>query len=299
LDQLVEVDGRQLKISNLEKILYPEAHFTKGEVVDYYVRVAPFMLPHLSGRPLTMVRFPDGVEAGSFFMKQCPSYKPDWLHTGRGDLGETEHCVVDDLASLIWVVNLASLELHTPMARSSDIDTPTMVVFDLDPGAPADIVDCCRVALEIRELLGTLGLGAFPKTSGSKGLQLYVPLNTTPVGHDETKGFARAVAQLLERRDPKRITSVMRKDLRGGKVFVDWDQNTRHKTTISPYSMRARPRPWVSTPLAWGEVEECLSSGDSSALTFETADVLVRVAEHGDLFAPTVELEQALPKLAS
>jgi bifunctional non-homologous end joining protein LigD len=298
LDQLVEVDGRQLKISNLEKILYPEARFTKAEVVDYYVRVAPFMLPHLAGRPLTMVRFPDGVDSESFYMKQCPSYRPDWMRTGPGDLGPTEHCVVEDLASLIWVVNLASLELHTPMAKSRDIDRPTMVVFDLDPGAPADIVDCCRVALEIRELLETLGLVAFPKTSGSKGLQMYVPLNT-PATHDETKGFAKAAAQLLERRDPKRITSVMRKDLRGGKVFVDWDQNTRHKTTITPYSMRARPRPWVSTPLRWEEVEACLAAADPSLLTFETRDVLDRVAEHGDLFAPTAEMEQELPKLGA
>ena len=297
MDQLVEVDGRHLKISNLEKVLYPEAHFTKGEIVDYYVRVAPFMLPHLAGRPLTMVRFPDGVDSQSFYMKQCPSYRPDWMATGRGDLGPTEHCVVNDLASLIWVVNLASLELHTPMAKSSDIESPTMVVFDLDPGAPADIVDCCRVGLEIRELLETLGLAAFPKTSGSKGLQLYVPLNTAAT-HDRTKSFAKAVAQLLERRDPKRITSVMRKDLRGGKVFVDWDQNTRHKTTISPYSMRARPRPWVSTPVRWDEVEVCLAAADPGLLTFETADVLARVAEHGDLFAATAELEQELPKLA-
>ena len=297
MDQLVEVEGRELKISNLEKVLYPEVHFTKAEIVDYYVRVSPYMLPHLAGRPLTMVRFPDGVESQSFYMKQCPDYRPSWMKTGPGDLGDTRHCLIDDLPSLIWVVNLASLEIHTPMAKSADIDTPTMVVFDLDPGAPADIVDCCRVGLRIRELLETLGLGAFPKTSGSKGLQMYVPLNT-PVTHDRTKAFAKAVAQLLEKRDPKRITSVMRKDLRGGKVFVDWDQNTRHKTTISPYSMRARPRPWVSTPLRWDEVEQCASSGDRGMLTFETKDVLARVAEHGDLFGPTAELEQELPKLA-
>ena len=297
MDQLVEVEGRELKISNLEKVLYPEAHFTKGEVVDYYVRVSPYMLPHLAGRPMTMVRFPDGVESQSFYMKQCPDYRPPWMHTGAGDLGDTRHCVIDDLPSLIWVVNLASLEIHTPMARSVDINSPTMVVFDLDPGAPADIVDCCRVGLQIRELLDTLGLAAFPKTSGSKGMQMYVPLNT-PATHDQTKSFAKAVAQLLEKRDPKRITSVMRKDLRGGKVFVDWDQNTRHKTTISPYSMRARPRPWVSTPLRWEEVERGAESKDASLLVFETKDVLARVAEHGDLFAPTVELEQELPKLA-
>ena len=296
-DTIVEVDGKHIKISNLEKVLYPGAHFTKGEVVDYYVRIAPFMLPHLEGRPLTMVRFPDGVEAGSFYMKQCPDYRPDWMKTGPGDLGDTRHCLIDDLPSLIWVVNLASLEIHTPMAKSVDIDTPTMVVFDLDPGAPADIVDCSRVALQIRELLETLDLQSFPKTSGSKGLQLYVPLNS-PATHDRTKAFAKAVAQLLEKRDPKRITSVMRKDLRGGKVFVDWDQNTRHKTTISPYSMRARPRPWVSTPLRWDEVAACAEAGDAAMLTFETADVLARVAEHGDLFAPTARLEQGLPRLA-
>jgi bifunctional non-homologous end joining protein LigD len=293
---VVEIEGRQLNLSNLDKVLYPEAGFTKAEIVDYYVRVSPAMLTHLAGRALTMRRFPDGVDAQSFFMKQCPDYKPDWMRTGPGDRGDTRHCVVDDLPSLVWVANLAALELHTPMARVDDIASPQMVVFDLDPGPPAGIVDCARVACLVREVLDALGLVAFPKTSGSKGLQLYVPLNR-PSTYEATKGFARAVAQLLEKQQPKQVVSVMRKDLRGGKVFVDWDQNTLHKTTVCAYSLRARPRPTVSTPLAWDEVEACAEAGDAELLVFEAPEVAARVDEHGDLFAPTATLEQELPAL--
>ena len=291
----VEIEGRQLNLSNLEKVLYPEAGFTKGEVVDYYVRVAPAMLTHLGDRALTMVRFPDGVGANSFFMKQCPDYRPEWMSIGPGDRGDTRHCVVNDLPSLVWVANLAALELHTPMARVADIASPAMIVFDLDPGAPADVVDCARVARWVRDVLDALGLQAFPKTSGSKGLQLYVPLNR-PSTYGATKGFARAVAQLLEKQHPKEVVSVMRKDLRGGKVFVDWDQNTLHKTTVCAYSLRARPRPTVSTPLTWDEVEACAEAGDADLLTFEAPDVVARVAELGDLFAETATLEQELPE---
>ena len=292
---VVEIDGRQLNLSNLDKVLYPEAGFTKAEVVDYYARVAPAMLTHLSGRPLTMRRFPDGVDAESFFMKQCPDYRPDWMRTGPGDRGDTRHCVIDDLPGLVWVANLAALELHTPMACTDDIASPTMVVFDLDPGPPAGMVDCAQVALWVRELLGSLGLTLFPKTSGSKGLQLYLPLNT-PSTYDATKGFAKAVAQVLEKHHPDRVVSVMRKDLRGGKVFVDWDQNTLHKTTVCAYSLRARARPTVSTPVEWDEVEACAEAGDEARLSFEAPEVVDRVARHGDLFAPTATMEQSLPR---
>ena len=292
---VVDIGGRQLNLSNLDKVLYPEAGFTKAEIVDYYVRVAPAMLTHLSGRPLTMRRFPDGVDAQSFFMKQCPDYRPEWMRIGPGDRGDTRHCVIDDLPGLVWVANLAALELHTPMARTDDIASPTMVVFDLDPGPPAGIVDCAQVALWVRELLDSLGLTLFPKTSGSKGLQLYLPLNT-PSGYDATKGFAKAVAQVLEKHHPDRVVSVMRKDLRGGKVFVDWDQNTLHKTTVCAYSLRARPRPTVSTPVEWDEVEACAESEDEDLLSFEAPEVIERVAERGDLFAPTATMEQSLPQ---
>lgn len=245
------------------------------------------------------MRFPDGIEGQRFYEKRAPSHTPDWVRTAPiviGREGELNFVVCDDLPTLIWLGQLAALELHPSLALAPDPDRPTVVAFDLDPGAPADAIDCCRVALRLREMFSGLGLECFPKTSGSKGLQVYLPLNTE-VGFEQAKAFARAVAQVLERDDPKHVVSRMRKDLRKGKVFVDWSQNDRAKTTVAVYSLRARERPTASTPLRWEEVERAAEEGDADALRFETADVLERVNEHGDLFAPVLELEQELPEL--
>jgi bifunctional non-homologous end joining protein LigD len=296
----VDVDGRTLSLSNLDKVLYPRAGFTKGQVIDYYTRIAPVLLPHLADRALTLKRYPNGVEAPFFYEKNCPAHRPDWVRTAtipiRTDGRTIDFCVVDDLATLVWLANLADLELHPSLARVTDPRAPTILAFDLDPGPPATIVECSRVALELREIFTQLGLEGFAKTSGSKGMQVYVPLNT-PTTYDETKPFARAVAQLLERRDRKLVVSEMAKALRAGKVFVDWSQNDEHKTTVGVYSLRAREQPTVSTPLRWEEVEETAEEGDPERLVFTSADVLERVAEHGDLFAPVETLQQELPKL--
>lgn len=298
MSPVVTIDDRQLKLSNLDKVLYPEVGFTKGEVIDYYARIAPTMVPHVGDRGVTLRRYPDGVEAGSFFEKRCPSHRPEWVPVaiGPGDrVGNIEYCRLDSRAALVWSANMAALEIHAPMARCHDIETPTMVVFDLDPGAPADIHDCCEVALWIREVLDGLSLQVWPKTSGSKGLQLYLPVNGADGGltHEGASAFALAVAQALEKHHGDRVLSNMNKALRGGKVFVDWSQNSRHKTTVAPYSLRARPRPTVSTPVAWDEVEAC-AEGDTD-LAFAAADVLERIETDGDLFAGVLTVEQSLP----
>ena len=292
----VDIEGRQVRLSNLDKVFYPETGFTKGHVVDYYARIGPVIVPHLAGRPLTMVRFPDGVEGGSFFEKRCPDHAPAWIRRAPDD-PELVQCVVDDLPSLVWAANMASLELHTLQARSGDADRPTSMVFDLDPGPPGGILDCCRVGLELRALLEQIGLESVVKTSGSKGLHLAVPLNTE-VTADATKGFALALGQLLAKRDPERVTVIMKKEERRGKVFVDWSQNDRHKTTVSAYSLRARPRPTVSTPVTWDEVSDTLDAGDADALTFEAPDVVERVQDVGDLYEPNLTLEQELPDIS-
>jgi len=293
----VEVEGRRLRLSNLDKVLYPETGTTKAEVIDYYARIAPVMVPHLEDRGVTLRRFPDGVEAGSFFEKRCPSHRPEWMGTvvGPGDRrGGIDYCCLDSTPALVWAANMAALEIHAPMAKGADIDSPTICVFDLDPGAPAGIQACADVALDIRLTLDGLGLAAYPKTSGSKGMQVYVPLNT-PHTHEHCSAFAQAVAQMLERAAPDHVTSTMAKAVRPGKVFVDWSQNSRHKTTVAVYSLRARPHPTVSTPLTWDEVAEA-AKGDTVTLAFEAQDVLDRVAEQGDLFADMLTLEQRLPE---
>jgi len=298
----VEVDvlGRTLSLSNLDKVLYPAAGFTKGHVIDYYTRIAPYVLPHLQGRALTLKRYPNGVEAQYFYEKNAPSHRPDWVKTAtipiRTDGRTIDFVLADDLPTLVWLANLADLELHTSLAKASDPRAPTILAFDLDPGPPATIVECAHVALRLREVFAHLGLEGFPKTSGSKGMQVYVPLNV-PTGYRETKRFSQAIAQLLERRHPELVVSEMRKDRRAGKVFVDWSQNDEHKTTVAAYSLRAKERPTVSTPLRWEEVEAVIESGDPDDLVFTSADVLERVAEHGDLFAGVEELEQELPAL--
>ena len=291
---VVEVEGHALKLSNLDKVLYPAAHFTKAEVIDYYARIAPVLLPHLADRFVTRKRYPDGVDSQPFFEKNCPKYKPEWMATN--DMDDNTFCRLDSTAALIWTANLAALELHTSMAREVDDATPTMVVFDLDPGAPAALLDCVEVGLWIRHVLDDLGLQSFVKTSGSKGMQLYVPLNT-PTTHQATQTFAKTIAQVLEQAHPDRVVSLQKKELRVGKILVDWSQNTRTKTTVCVYSLRARERPTVSTPITWDEVEAAYEAEDASSLVFEAADVLDRVDRLGDLFAPTLTLEQTLPQL--
>jgi bifunctional non-homologous end joining protein LigD len=284
-------------------VLYPATGFTKGQVIDYYATIAPVLLPHLEGRALTVVRYPDGVEGKAFFQKQSPAHRPAWVATatvasGRGEKRESiDYTLVEDRATLVWLANLAALELHTPMARAAEIERPTAVVFDLDPGPPAGLLECCRVALWLQGLFERIGLVSFAKTSGSKGLQVYVPLNSAEVTHEQAKSFARAVALALEQAEPDLAVSRMTKTLRAGKVLIDWSQNDGKKTTVSVYSLRARERPTVSTPLAWEEVRSALEQGDGDALAFDSAAVLARVREHGDLFAPVLSLVQALPAL--
>jgi bifunctional non-homologous end joining protein LigD len=298
----VEIGDRRLSLSNLDKVLYPEVGFAKGQVIDYYTRIAPYVLPHLRDRPLTLKRYPNGVDAPYFYEKQCPSHRPEWVQTAavysRSNSRTIDFCICNDLPTLVWLANLADLELHTSLALYHDVKAPTLIAFDLDPGPPATVVECAEVALRLREAFDHLGLEAFPKTSGSKGMQVYVPLNT-PVTYGDTKSFARALAQVLERRHPELVVSDMNKQRRRAKVFVDWSQNDEHKTTVNVYSLRARERPTVSTPLAWDEVEGVLDSRDPEALAFTSDGVLRRVEEHGDLFAPVVELEQELPVASS
>jgi bifunctional non-homologous end joining protein LigD len=294
----VEVDGRMLSLSNLDKVFYPRTGFTKGHVIDYYTRIAPVLLPHLRGRHLTLKRYPNGVEGAFFYEKQCPSHRPEWVRTAgvwsRHNGREIDYCLVDDLATIVWLANLADLEMHTSLARAEDIERPTALAFDLDPGEPATIVECCRVGLLLEGMFRGLGLQSFPKTSGSKGLQVYVPLHSD-VTYDVTKPFAKAVAELLEREEPGLVVSRQTKTLRRGKVLVDWSQNDEHKTTVNVYSLRARDRPTVSTPLTWDEVREGAESGDPERLVFDADAVRERVAEHGDLFGPVVSLVQQLP----
>ena len=297
-DAVIEVEGRSLKLSNLDKVLYPAGGFTKAEVLDYYARIAPTLLAHLGDRALTLRRFPDGVEGGSFYEKNCPRHRPEWVgvHRVTGDDGTIDFCRIDSLAALTWVANLAALELHTSMARAEDPDAPTMVVFDLDPGAPAAVLECAEVALWIRDVLTGVGLECLVKTSGSKGLQVYLPLNT-PTDYRRTAGFSKHLAQLLEREAPDRVVSVQRKELRKGKVLVDWSQNARHKTTVCAYSLRARERPTVSTPLDWSEVHDAVDASDPGLLSFEAGSVLDRVEDRGDLFAAANTCRQELPEL--
>jgi bifunctional non-homologous end joining protein LigD len=293
------VEDRKIQVSNLDKVLYPKVGFTKGHVIDYYIRIAPVLLPHLKDRPLTMKRYPDGVEGEFFYEKNCPSHRPKWVKTAKvwseGNNRMMEYCLAQDLPTLVWAANLADLELHTSLSRKSNIKRPTMMVFDLDPGAPADIVQCCEVGLWLRDLLGKMKLKSFAKTSGSKGLQVYVPLNTA-VTYDQTKDLSRALAQDLEGEHGDLVTSNMSKAVRKGKVFVDWSQNDEHKTTICVYSLRAREEPAVSTPVTWDEVAMCLKKKKANLLKFRSDQVITRVEKTGDLFKPVEKLKQKLPK---
>ena len=292
----VEVEGRRLSLSNLDKVMYPETGFTKGQVIDYYTRIAPVLLPHLRDRPLTLKRYPNGVEGQYFYEKQCPSHRPDWVRSEPVVLRSKtiQFCVCDDLPTVVWLANLADLELHPSLSKVPEVERPTVMAFDLDPGPPAGIPECCEVALILRDALDRIGLESFAKTSGSKGIQVYVPLNVDDVDYDHgTKRLSQALARHLEGEHPKLIVSAQKKELRKGKVLIDWSQNDEHKTTVSVYSLRARERPTVSTPLDWGEVE----AANPDELVFEAGDVLERARERGDLFAPVAELKQRLPDL--
>jgi len=292
----VEVEGRRLSLSNLDKVMYPRTGFTKGEVIDFYTRVAPVLLPHLRDRPLTLKRYPNGVEGKYFYEKQCPSHRPEWVRSEAVALSSKsiDFCICDDLPTLVWLANLADLELHPSLSKVPAVERPTIMAFDLDPGPPAGLAECCEVALILRDALARVGLESFAKTSGSKGIQVYVPLNVDDVDYDHgTKPLSQALARHLEAEHPKLVVSSQKKELRKDKVLIDWSQNDEHKTTVSVYSLRARERPTVSTPLDWDEIE----AGDPDALVFEAADLLERVEERGDLFAPVLELKQPLPDL--
>jgi bifunctional non-homologous end joining protein LigD len=296
---MLKVGNKQVKVSNLAKVLYPGAGFTKQDVIDYYVGISDVMLKHLKGRTVTLKRYPNGSQDMFFYEKNCPIHRPEWVTTAKvpsaNRTGGINYCLIENKASLAWVAQIASLELHTSLARAPDVAKPTMMVFDLDPGPPADIIDCIHVALRMRDVLKRLGLESFPKTSGGKGLHFYVPLNTPGCTFDQTKAFARAVAELFEREDPERVTATMKKALRTNKVFIDWSQNDEHKTTVCAYSLRARERPTVSTPVTWRELEHAFEARDASSLVCEARDVLARVKKRGDLFASVLTLKQRLP----
>jgi bifunctional non-homologous end joining protein LigD len=298
---IVEIEGKHLSLTNLDKVLYPATGFTKGQVIDYYARIAPVLVPHLAGRPLTLKRYPEGVDKEYFFEKNATKHRPDWVKTAPiwsgGNQRDVNYILANDLATLIWIANLASIELHPSLSLAKDIVSPRSMVFDLDPGPPANIVQCCQVGMWLRDIFKHFGLQSFPKTSGSKGLQIYVPLNT-PTSYDATKTFSHALARLLENEHRDLVVSDMKKQLRFGKIFVDWSQNDEHKTTISVYSLRAREHPKVSTPVKWEEVEQALKKKDATLLVFEASQVLERVQKMGDLFEPVLTLKQKLPKLA-
>ncbi len=298
----VDIDGRHVRLTNLDKVLF-ESGFTKAEVIDYAVRVADVAVPHLASRCITFRRFPDGTDGEGFFEKRCPEHRPEWVEValGPGDRkGGIDYCCIDSAAALVWAANMAAIELHAPMALAADLDVPRALVFDFDPGPGTSIEHCCQVALRAAGVLDAVGLRGWCKTSGSKGLQMYVPLNTPTATHDAAAQFALAVGQVLERQfanDPTTelgVTTVMAKSARPGKVFVDWSQNSLHKTTIAPYSLRARPEPTVSTPVTWDEV--AAAAAHQVDLRFETSEVLARIEAHGDLFEPVLTVEQELPE---
>ena len=298
--QIVEIEGKHLSLTNLDKVLYPEAGFTKGQVIDYYARIAPVLVPHLAGRPLTLKRYPEGVDHEYFFEKNATKHRPDWVKTApiwsEGNHRNVNYILANDLATLVWTANLAAIELHPSLSLAKKIESPTIIAFDLDPGPPANVLQCCQVAFWLKEIFDHFGLRSFPKTSGSKGLQIYVPMNR-PTSYDITKPFAHALARLLENEHKELVVSDMKKELRKGKVFVDWSQNDEHKTTVSVYSLRAREHPTVSTPVKWEELDQALKKKDPSLLVFEADQVLKRVEKIGDLFAPVQTLQQRLPKL--
>jgi bifunctional non-homologous end joining protein LigD len=295
----LEVQGVRLKLTNLDRVLFPETGFTKRDLIDYYAAVAPAILPHLKDRPLSMRRFPEGVDGESFWEKQCPSYRPDWVRTASissesSSRGKVDYCLVNDLPTLLWVANLACIELHVSLARATRRKTPDFMVFDLDPGPPAGLLDCAEIALLVRDGLSGQGLDSFAKVSGSKGIQVYVPLNVRGTTYSRTGGFAHALARTFEQEMPDRVVSKMRKDLRGGKVLIDWSQNSEHKTTVAVYSMRAKAEPSVSTPVSWERIESAFDNSDTDQLRFGPGEVLDLLDHRGDPFADLLGERQRL-----
>jgi bifunctional non-homologous end joining protein LigD len=295
----VTIEGRQLKLTNLDKVLYPEVGFTKAQVIDYYTRIAPAILPHTRNHPLTLKRYPNGVDAEYFYEKNCPKHRPPWVETATvwsgGNNRDMYYCMAQDVPTLVWLGNLASLEFHTSLSLASKLPEPRTLVFDLDPGPPATIVECCRVGLMLRDVFLEHGLESCAKTSGSKGLQLYVPLNSG-ADYNQTKVVSKGLAQLFEEHHPDLVVHKQLKELRTGRVLIDWSQNDEYKTTVNVYSLRARARPTVSTPVTWEEVTKCMKAGDPSLLVFDSDQVLARVKKLGDLFEPVVKKKQKLPK---
>jgi bifunctional non-homologous end joining protein LigD len=292
----LSIAGRKLNFSNLAKPLYPDG-FTKADVIEYYRDVSPAMLPHLKNRAVTLKRYPNGSQQPFFFEKNCPEHRPDWIRTQNiaGKEGRSvNHCLINTLPALLWAANLAALEIHVPLALANKPQKPQWMVYDLDPGDPTMLRQCAVIALRLRDHFASLKLQTLVKTSGSKGLHLYVPLNT-PTTFDQTKIFARTVAQYLEQESPSEVTTNMSKALRRGKVFIDWSQNDLHKTTVCTYSLRATVKPQVSTPITWDEVQGIASSRRKTSLQFGPRQVLDRIQEHGDLFAPLLKLRQKLP----
>jgi len=296
----VELAGKRLSLSNLEKDLYPSYGFTKAHILEYYHRIAPFILPHLKGRALTFKRYPEGVEKNFFFEKRCPSHRPAWVKTAEIPQDDGEQmtvCLVNDLETLIWVENLASVELHVPLARADSTETPDAMVFDLDPGDQAGILECARVALILRDLLSRMGLANYVKTSGKKGLHVYVPLNCKETTFEDTKTFSKAVAGIMQKHYPDLVTARMAKKEREAKVFINWSQNDASKTMVCVYSLRAREKPIVSFPLEWRELENPAGLGDPERLQVTHSEALNRVEKEGDLFREMLLKEQKLPHL--
>ena len=296
----VEMAGRRVPLTNLEKDLYPSYRFTKAHILEYYRRIAPFILPHLKGRALTLKRYPEGVEKDFFFEKRCPSHRPPWVKTAEIPQDDGERmtvCLVNDLETLIWAENLASLELHVPLARANSPETPDSMVFDLDPGDQAGILECGRVALILRELLSGMGLESYAKTSGKKWLHVYVPLNRKETTFEDTKTFSKAVAGIVQKHYPDLVTAKMAKKERSAKVFINWSQNDASKTMICVYSLRAREKPFVSFPLEWKELEKSAGSGDPESLQVIHLEAVSRAEKKGDLFREVLAKEQRLPHL--
>jgi len=297
--RVVDIAGKRIALSNLDKELYPSCGFTKGNVLEYYGRIAEFMLPHLKERALTLKRYPDGVEQDFFFEKRCPPHHPVWVKTAEVyHKGEPMTvCLVNNTEALLWAANLASLELHVPLARAATPETPDAMVFDLDPGEPADILDCARVALILRELLSRLGLAGYPKTSGQKGLHVFVPLNYREATFEATKRFSKAVALVMQKNYPDLVTARMAKEQRRGKVFINWSQNDASKTMICVYSLRAREKPYVSCPLEWDDLERLAKLGDPEKLHVIHSEAVSRAEKRGDLFREVLVKVQRLPHL--
>ncbi len=298
--KVVEIAGKSLSLANLEKDLYPSYGFTKAQILEYYRRMAAFILPHLQDRALTLKRYPEGVDQEFFFEKRCPAHRPAWVKTAEIRLEDKERmtvCLVNDLETLIWVENLASVELHVPLARAGSPETPDAMVFDLDPGEPANILDCARVALILRDLFRHLQLTSYVKTSGQKGLHVFVPLNRQETTFADTKKFSKAVAEIMQKNYPELVTAKMAKEFRQGRVFINWEQNDSKKTMICVYSLRAREKPIVSFPLAWGELENLAGQGDPAKLQIMYSEAVSRAEKQGDLFGEVLVKKQQLPHL--